>query len=136
MSFGRLLVGYGLVIAFLVVAIGISISLGNEREPAPAIGANYAAEGSQCLAGEFELAQSGEFVSLDGRGSTDGKLRLKGDQLTGDVTCADGTTQARGPHGLRRRREHPPRRARSATSRSPPPGSPSCRSRARRRSRR
>ena len=60
-----------------------------------AIGANYtAAEGSECLAGEFELAQSGEFVTLDGSGSTGGKLRLDGDQLTGDVTCADGTTQA------------------------------------------
>ena len=91
-SFGRLVVGYGIVTAFLIVAIGISITLGNEREPAAAIGANYTAEGSECLAGEFELAQSGEFVTLDGSAGTDGKLRLKGDQLTGDVTCADGTT--------------------------------------------
>jgi Kef-type K+ transport system membrane component KefB len=92
MSFGRLVVGYGVVIAFLIVAIGVSITLGNDREPATPIGANYAAQGSQCLAGEFTVAQSGEFVSLDGSGSTDGKLRLDGDQLTGDVTCADGTT--------------------------------------------
>ena len=94
MSFGRLVVGYGIVAAFLVVAIGVSITLGNEQEPAHAIGANYAAEGSQCLAGTFELDQSGSFITLDGSGSTAGSLRLDGNELTGDVTCADGTTQA------------------------------------------
>ena len=93
MSFGRLVVGYGIVIAFLIVAIGISISLGNEREPATPIGANYTAEGSECLAGEFELEQSGEFVTSTAAAAP--AAPLDGDQLTGDVTCADGTTGPR-----------------------------------------
>ena len=136
MSFGRLVVGYGIVTVFLIVAIGISITLGNEREPATAIGANYAAEGSECLAGEFEVAQSGEFVTLDGSGSSDGKLRLKGDQLTGDVTCADGTTVRRDTHGHGRWREHPPRGHDRRRAGHCQPGSRSCRSPARRPSRR
>jgi Kef-type K+ transport system membrane component KefB len=92
MSLGRLVVGYGLVIAFLVVAVGISISLGNDREPAMPIGANYAFEGAACLTGVVAVTQSGEFVNVDGDRSIGGKLRLDGERLSGDVTCADGST--------------------------------------------
>jgi Kef-type K+ transport system membrane component KefB len=94
MSPSRLALGYGLVIAFMIVAIGVSISIGNDREHATPIAGIYDVEAAGCLAGPIELTQSGEFVGLDGSGSTGGKLRLEGERLTGDVTCADGTTGA------------------------------------------
>jgi Kef-type K+ transport system membrane component KefB len=87
----RLIAGYAVVLAFMVVAIAVSIGVGNGREPAQAIGGFYQAVGD-CLLGRLELTQSGEFVDLDGQGSTGGKLRLEGDRLRGEVTCADGST--------------------------------------------
>src|SRR5215208_621994 len=89
----RLAAGYVVVGVFAAVAITISITLGNGREPARAIGGIYHAAGG-CLAGDTVLMQSGEFVNLDGPGSTGGKLRLDGTRLTGDITCADGATGA------------------------------------------
>ena len=84
-------VGYALVVAFLVVAVSVSISIGSERNPAPAIGGFYTSE-SACLGEDFTLEQSGQFVDLSG--SSSGKLRLRDDRLEGTVNCAEGGTEA------------------------------------------
>src|SRR5688572_7933250 len=82
----RLAVGYVVVVAFLIVAVSVSISIGSERDPAPAIGGFYTSE-SACLGDDFKIEQSGQFVDLSG--SSSGKLRLQEDRLEGTVNCAD-----------------------------------------------
>ena len=54
MSTGRLVAGYGIVLVFMAVAIGVSISLGNDREHATPIGGIYAVQAGECLAGEVD----------------------------------------------------------------------------------
>ena len=61
----RLIAGYAVVLAFMIVAIAVSVAVGNGREAAQPIGGFYAARGD-CLFGRLELTQSGEFVNLDG----------------------------------------------------------------------
>ncbi len=85
----RLAIGYAGVIAFLVVAVYVSMSIGTERQAAPAIGGFYTSE-SACLGADFKIEQSGQFVDLSG--SSSGKLRLRDDRLKGTVDCADGDT--------------------------------------------
>jgi Kef-type K+ transport system membrane component KefB len=87
----RLLLGYAVVTAFLVVAFAISISVGNSEDP-PIPVAGFYTSGSTCLGDMARLEQSGVFVDLDGPGQSEGKLRLDDERLTGDVTCADGST--------------------------------------------
>jgi Kef-type K+ transport system membrane component KefB len=87
----RLVLGYAVVTAFLIVAFAISISVGNSEDP-PTPVAGFYTSGSTCLGDMARLEQSGVFVDLDGPGQSEGKLRLDEDRLTGDVTCADGST--------------------------------------------
>jgi Kef-type K+ transport system membrane component KefB len=87
----RLIGGYIAVSAFLAAAVAISISIGHDRHPAPAIGGFYSSA-SSCLGKDFKLQQSGEFVDLSG--SSKGELRLRGDNLRGTVDCAGGGTAA------------------------------------------
>ncbi len=87
----RLLLGYAVVVAFLVVAFAISISIGNSEDPPTAV-AGFYTSGSTCLGNLVRLDQSGVFVDLDGPGQSEGKLRLDEDRLTGDVTCVDGSS--------------------------------------------
>ena len=70
----RLIAGYVAVTAFLIAAIGTSISIGSDREAEPAIGGFYSST-SDCLGERFKLQQSGQFVDLSG--SSTGKLRLQ-----------------------------------------------------------
>jgi Kef-type K+ transport system membrane component KefB len=87
----RLVVGYAVLLAFLVAAISISISLGRDEHAAPAIGGFYSST-SACLGDDVKLAQSGQFV--DASGTASGKLRLQNGKLTGTVKCAAGGTAA------------------------------------------
>ena len=87
----RLLLGYAVVTAFLIVAFAISISVGNSEQP-PTPVAGFYTSGSTCLGDTARLDQSGVYVDLDGPGQSEGKLRLDEDRLTGDVTCVDGST--------------------------------------------
>ncbi len=87
----RLLVGYAVVLAFLAVATVFSLAIGRDLEHPPEVRGIYAATPSTCLT-TFELTQSGQFVDLDGDGSTSGRLRLRDEHLTGEVTCQDGGT--------------------------------------------
>ena len=87
----RLLLGYAVVAAFLIIAFAISISIGNSEDPPTAI-AGFYTSGSTCLGDLARLDQSGVFVDLDGPGQSEGKLRLDEDRLTGDITCVDGSS--------------------------------------------
>jgi Kef-type K+ transport system membrane component KefB len=91
LSGARLVIGYGVVAAFLAVALVVSLSLGHGRHAAPAIAGFYKSSDA-CLGDSFKLAQSGEFVDLSG--GVSGKLRLKSGHLTGTVTCAAVTGSA------------------------------------------
>ena len=85
----RLIAGYLAVTAFLIVAIGTSISIGSDRHAEPAIGGFYSST-SDCLGDKFELQQSGQFIDLSGPST--GKLRLQSGRLHGTANCAGGGT--------------------------------------------
>ena len=87
----RLVAGYVGVAAFLVAAVAVSVSLGHHRHAAPPVAGIYSSSAA-CLGTSFQLVQSGEFVDLSGGPS--GKLRLRGDHLTGTVHCLGGTAAA------------------------------------------
>jgi Kef-type K+ transport system membrane component KefB len=90
----RLIAGYLAVTAFLIVAIGTSITIGSNRHAEPAIGGFYGPPpnggGSTSCLGAFKLQQSGQFVDLSG-GAT-GKLRFRKGHLRGTAHCAAGGT--------------------------------------------
>jgi Kef-type K+ transport system membrane component KefB len=87
----RFALGYVVVGVFLAGAIVYSIAAGGEKEPATPIAGVYESRDSECLGDRFNVLQSGEFLSLEDGGELSGELRLRGDRLTGDVTCQDGT---------------------------------------------
>jgi Kef-type K+ transport system membrane component KefB len=85
----RLIAGYLAVTAFLIAAIGTSISIGSDRHAEPAIGGFFSST-SDCLGDRFKLQQSGQFIDLSG--SANGKLRLQSGRLHGTAHCAGGGT--------------------------------------------
>ena len=87
----KLIIGYVVIVAFLTISIAVSIAKGRDEHAQPAIAGFYTSD-SACLGKEFKVVQSGQFVDLSGGGT--GKLRLKDDQLTGDVDCATGESAA------------------------------------------
>src|SRR5439155_10941356 len=87
----RLVAGYVVVGLFLFVAISVSIVIGNKESKHPPVAGFYKAGGT-CLGDKIRIDQSGVYVDLDGPGQASGKLRLHGHRLTGDVTCADGSS--------------------------------------------
>ena len=88
----RLVIGYGALAAFLVAAMATSISIGTSKDPARAIGGIYSADAASCFGESFTLNQSGEFVDVDGTEGSSAKLRLSGEELTGDASCVDGSS--------------------------------------------
>jgi len=86
-SFGgrRLVAGYVVVGALVAVAATVSILLGRDEHPAPAV-AGFYASASKCLGSSFKITQSGQFIDLGGGPS--GQLRLRSRRLKGHVTCA------------------------------------------------
>ena len=85
----RLIAGYLAVTAFLIAAIGASISIGSNRDAEPAIGGFYKSTAA-CLGDNFKLQQSGQFIDLSG--TSTGKLRLQSGSLHGTAHCAGGGT--------------------------------------------
>ena len=86
----------GLYVALLVVTVavfGLVLGAGGERETEKAVAGTYTvAQASPCLGKEFELKQSGRFVSLgtpEG-GSPSAQAKLDGEELTGDLKCLEG----------------------------------------------
>ena len=86
----RLIVGYVVVAAFLLVAVAVSVVIGRDEHAQPAIAGFYTSD-SACLGESFKLVQSGEFVDISDGAS--GKLRLRDDRLTGAVDCVGGGSE-------------------------------------------
>ena len=63
----KLIIGYVIIVAFLVISIALSIAKGRDEHAQPAIGGFYTSD-SACLGKEFKLVQSGQFVDLSGGG--------------------------------------------------------------------
>ena len=85
----RLIAGYLAVTAFLIAAIGTSISIGSDRHAEPAIGGLLHLD-LQLPRRQVQAPQSGQFVDLSG--SSTGKLRLQSENLHGTAHCAGGGT--------------------------------------------
>ncbi len=83
-----------LAIATAVVAITV-FSAGQNREAQKAIAGGYdTAADNPCLGAQFDVKQSGQFVSLENADDTLGAvLELDGQRLTGDVDCVSGGKQ-------------------------------------------
>ncbi len=82
---------YGLLAAMTAVVVVFVVSQGSDRHAQRAIAGGYdLAAGSPCLGQQFNLLQSGEFVTVeDPQSGAGGKLLFKGGRLTGTVNCAD-----------------------------------------------
>jgi Kef-type K+ transport system membrane component KefB len=91
----RMALFYLLVAAIVAVGVAISISKGNDREAAPAIGGSYdLAQEDSCLGQSITLKQSGQFVELDNPDdSLSGHLRFKDGRLTGAANCVEGGSE-------------------------------------------
>jgi K+:H+ antiporter len=89
-TLGRLVSGYGAVLAFLIAAVVVSLHFGHKENAKAAIAGSYSSSNA-CLKA-FDVKQSGQYVDLSGAGSTGGKLILSHGRLHGDVTCQDGST--------------------------------------------
>jgi Kef-type K+ transport system membrane component KefB len=89
----RLVAFYLLLFAAVGVVAALGISAGSDEETQPVIAGGYdLAEPDPCLGREFDLKQSGQFVSLDNPDQTlGGALSFEGDALTGEVSCVDGS---------------------------------------------
>ncbi len=92
-SSGRRVGLFYLALAGLVAAgIAFSVVVGGASDSRTAVAGHYEIQGGGCLPGEFDLDQSGSFVSLSSEASNaSGRLRLDGNgNLTGSVSCAAG----------------------------------------------
>ncbi len=92
----RLTAYYVVLLAAVAVVTTFVLSAGTDTDPQPAIAGGYdVTAGQACLGPQFDLRQSGQFVSMQrADGSTTGKLRFQDGRLTGDVSCLTGA-QAR-----------------------------------------
>ncbi len=95
----RLAIYYAALTAITAVVVVFVFSQGaHQHAQRPIAGGYDASDGGGCLGAQFNLVQSGEFVTLaDPQTGAGGKLLFKGDRLTGTVDCAD---HARRPLGL------------------------------------
>ena len=92
----RLTAYYVVLVAAVAVVATLVLSVGTDTDPQPAIAGGYdVSAGQACLGPQFDLRQSGQFVTMQrADGSTAGKLRFQDDELTGDVSCLEGGTEA------------------------------------------
>lgn len=83
-----------LAIATAVVAITV-FAAGENREAQKSIAGGYdTAADNPCLGAQFDVKQSGKFVSLENADDNlSGVLELDGSRLTGDVSCIKGGEQ-------------------------------------------
>ncbi|HEU0318643.1 MAG TPA: cation:proton antiporter, partial [Solirubrobacteraceae bacterium] len=95
----RLAIYYATLTAITAVVVVFVVSQGaHEHAQRPIAGGYDVGAGGGCLGAQFNLVQSGEFVTLaDPQTGAGGKLTFKGGRLTGTVACAD---HARRPLGL------------------------------------
>jgi Kef-type K+ transport system membrane component KefB len=88
----RLLAFYVAMAAVVVVVAVLAISAGEREEAETPIAGGYAVAGeSPCLGESFDVLQSGRYVNLTNSEETlGGKLELRDERLTGDVSCVGG----------------------------------------------
>jgi Kef-type K+ transport system membrane component KefB len=90
---GRRIFAFYAVLALLTAAcVTVVIVVGSDESAQPEIAGGYHVEaGAGCLGADFDVKQSGQFVSLDNaQGDLGGALRFKDGELTGQVECVDG----------------------------------------------
>ncbi|MEA2298429.1 MAG: hypothetical protein QOF77_1365 [Solirubrobacteraceae bacterium] len=87
----RLAIYYGLLAAVTVIVVVFVVSKGAHQHAQRPIAGGYDVDaGAQCLGQQFNIVQSGQFVTLeDPQNGAAGKLTFKGSRLTGTLTCAD-----------------------------------------------
>jgi Kef-type K+ transport system membrane component KefB len=84
----RMLVGYLSLLSVVALVIILAFRAGTARDHPLGVGGGYVVEeGSDCLGGRFELAQSGRFINLEAASGATGRLELRGRDLFGTVTC-------------------------------------------------
>jgi Kef-type K+ transport system membrane component KefB len=97
----RLVIYYGLLVAVLLAVVAVVASRGSGEHAQAQIAGGYdvAAGSSSCVGQQFNVVQSGQFVTfVEPQSGAGGKLRFKGDRLTGTLSCAD---HSHGPADVR-----------------------------------
>jgi Kef-type K+ transport system membrane component KefB len=87
----KVAIGYVVVGTLIAVAAVVSILVGRDEHPSPAV-AGFYTSASTCLGTNFKVSQSGQFVDF-GQGPG-GKFRLQDRRLKGDVSCVKGGSAA------------------------------------------
>jgi len=94
----RLVLAYVVMAGVLAAVFIVVFHAGSSRHARPAVAGTYRVTApSPCIGPPrttFTLDQSGEFISLDGPGSVDAKLRYRGSTMTGSLTCSNGRAVA------------------------------------------
>jgi Kef-type K+ transport system membrane component KefB len=87
----RLAVYYAMLAAVTLIVVVFVASQGSGQHAQPQIAGGYdVATGASCLDQQFNVVQSGEFVTLaDPQTGAGGKLLFKGGRLTGTTVCAN-----------------------------------------------
>lgn len=88
----RLAIYYGILIVLLAIVIAVVASRGSSEHAQKQIAGGYdvAAGGSACLGRQFNVVQSGQFVTFaEPQSGAGAKLKFNGGRLTGNVDCAD-----------------------------------------------
>ncbi len=86
----RLAIYYGLLAALTTAIVFYVASQGAHQTAQRSIAGGYDASGAACLGQQFNLVQSGQFVTVqDPQSGAGGKLRFKSGGLTGSVDCVD-----------------------------------------------
>ncbi|MGO9956106.1 MAG: cation:proton antiporter [Solirubrobacteraceae bacterium] len=75
----------------MAAVVAVVIDAGSGKHGEPAIAGGYVVNSpTACLSPKFEVAQSGQYVSISNAQSTvSGQLTLKHSRLTGTINCAD-----------------------------------------------
>ena len=94
----RLIVGYVGLLSIAGLVIVASMVIGSDKKPSPDATGSYSVRTeAKCLGESFGIEQSGRYANLvDPTNATQpsgigGKLLVRGDDLSGDVMCADGS---------------------------------------------
>jgi Kef-type K+ transport system membrane component KefB len=88
----RLVIYYALLAAVLLAVVAVVATRGSSEHAQAQIAGGYdvGPGASNCLGEQFNVVQSGQFVSfLEPQSGAGGKLRFKGNRLTGTLSCAN-----------------------------------------------
>lgn len=91
---GRLTVFYVVLAVIVTVGVVVGFTLGSKDEPEASVSGLYTADPpNECLGGDFDLRQSGQFATLGNPDdSAGGPVRVEDGHLTGTIDCIDGSS--------------------------------------------